>query len=115
MTYIANIPNCYEDEEEINCLLEEEGFGKNLKSSYKVRRRIERKEVLIAIRGGKCENCGYNKKAAALEFHHPNQKDFLIAPALSNFSDKQFNTILIPEVKKNTILLCANCHREEHN
>src|SRR5437667_9856329 len=37
---------------------------------YLRKRRRERKERLIALRGGKCEDCGYGTSSAALEFHH---------------------------------------------
>jgi hypothetical protein len=62
----------------------------------------------IEYKGGKCEYCGYNKYVGALEFHHidPTQKDptGLKAYKLSR---------LFAEVDK-CLLLCANCHREEH-
>lgn len=66
---------------------------------------------LIIDRGGKCERCGYNKCLAALEFHHlnPADKEFSISNnGLPSFEKAQ------KEANK-CILLCANCHREEHN
>lgn len=39
---------------------------KELKKSYYKRT----KEKLIEYKGGKCQVCGYNKCASALEFHH---------------------------------------------
>lgn len=60
-----------------------------------------------------CQKCGYNKSAAALDFHHidPSQKDTTIARMTSNnYSlDKVYD-----EIKK-CICLCANCHREFHD
>lgn len=70
------------------------------------------KRMLIQEAGGKCQNCGYNKCERALEFHHidPIQKDFgLSAQSLSRDIDT-----LRQEMKK-CILLCANCHAEEHD
>lgn len=62
----------------------------------------------IAYKGGKCEYCGYNKYIGALEFHHkdPTQKD---PTGLRAYKISR----LYAEVDK-CILLCANCHREEH-
>ena len=69
--------------------------------------------IFINNLGGCCSKCGYNKNLAALEFHHidPESKEFQIdIRRLSNTSmDK-----LQEEIHK-CILLCANCHREEHN
>lgn len=53
----------------------------------------------------------YDKCDQALEFHHidPNLKDFSIAHVkLTKFSAKIMN-----ELDK-CVLLCSNCHREEH-
>jgi len=73
------------------------------------RRRVSRRELAIEYKGGKCEHCGYNKFRGALEFHHkdPTLKDpqGLKAVKLSK---------LFAEVDK-CLLLCANCHREEHD
>ena len=74
-----------------------------------ITRRIqEARAAAVAYKGGKCEYCGYNKYIGALEFHHkdPTQKDpsSLRAYKLSR---------LFAEVDK-CLLLCANCHREEH-
>ena len=73
------------------------------------RRLIEAREKAFEYRGDKCEHCGYDKYRGALEFHHrdPTQKDptGLRAYKLSR---------LFAEVDK-CVLLCANCHREEHD
>ncbi len=71
--------------------------------------RKKRKEELIKYRGGKCENCGYNKINSALQFHHknPNEKDFNIGGRNYSFE------IMKKEVDK-CILVCANCHCEIH-
>lgn len=68
------------------------------------------KKALINRRGGKCEKCGYDKYMRALEFHHldPMEKDFGISRTLT----KSMAT-LIAETDK-CILLCSNCHAEEH-
>ena len=76
-----------------------------------IRRAI--KIQLVKYKGGKCEKCGYNKCMNALQFHHQNQKekDFNI----SNYACSKYLDLdkLYEEVDK-CILLCANCHAEEH-
>lgn len=114
MGYIANRPNCYEDEEELTRILREAGF--KVYTGHGVQRKIQRKKILMELRGNKCFRCGYDKNPAALDFHHhTDKKNFNIGMALHDFTDRQFEELIIPEVKELTILLCANCHREEHN
>lgn len=69
------------------------------------------KNMLIAYKGGKCERCGYNKSARALEFHHlnPEEKDFGISKVLTRSIQS-----LKDEADK-CILLCSNCHAEIHD
>lgn len=73
--------------------------------------RRKMKKKAIEYKGGKCCICGYNKCAAALDFHHPdpNKKDFGIATG----DYKSFEKIK-GELDK-TILVCSNCHREIHD
>lgn len=75
------------------------------------RRRKQAKILLVEYRGGKCERCGYSKCIGALEFHHinPKEKDF----SLSKTGRSKTIEAMKKEVDK-CILLCANCHREEH-
>lgn len=77
--------------------------------SIKVQKRRKKIRLMaISLLGGKCSRCGYDKCYEALDFHHKNgEKDF----AISSIS-KSWKSVLI-EIKK-CILLCANCHREEH-
>jgi 5-methylcytosine-specific restriction endonuclease McrA len=76
-----------------------------------VRRRKKLKELAIEYKGGKCERCGYCKSHRALEFHHlnPAEKDFGIG---DKGHTRSFEKIKV-ELDK-CIMLCANCHREEH-
>jgi len=71
-------------------------------------RLIASREAAIEYKGGKCEHCGYNKYRGALEFHHkdPTLKD---PTGLRAYNLKR----LFAEVDK-CVLLCSNCHREEH-
>lgn len=76
-------------------------------------RGLKRKYEAVQMNGGKCMRCGYNKNLAALDFHHrdPNTKKFQID--IRAFSNTNLDT-LREELDK-CDLLCANCHREEHN
>lgn len=75
------------------------------------RRRTKLKALAVEYKGGSCERCGYNRCIQALDFHHrdPTQKDFGIAEAGET---RSFEKIKI-ELDK-CLLLCSNCHREEH-
>jgi hypothetical protein len=76
---------------------------------YQKKKRVELKTELIAMRGGRCEQCGYSAATAALEFHHRDagSKEFQIS--YGSVSRKR----LWAEALK-CDLLCANCHRLRH-
>ncbi len=71
-----------------------------------------RKTKLRAVeyKGGKCEDCGYNRCAAALIFHHrdPKEKEFQISGKTLAWAK------VVVELDK-TVLLCSNCHAERHS
>lgn len=75
------------------------------------RQRFGVKEKAIEYKGGKCERCGYNRCIRALVFHHldATKKSFGIS---GNHGRKW--EMLIKELDK-CILLCSNCHMEEHD
>jgi len=77
---------------------------------YTQKNRWKTKLKAIEYKGGKCEVCGYNKCHDALEFHHldPDEKDFGIGCG-NTYSWERTKS----ELDK-CIMLCANCHREEH-
>lgn len=93
---------CYECSPTIN-----ESFTR---SDNIIAKRRAIKKQLIKEAGGKCQKCGYDKCMRALEFHHldPNEKDFGISRQLNRSMNELRN-----EIKK-CILLCSNCHAEEH-
>jgi len=78
-------------------------------SQYK--RGFSRKIKLINMLGGCCSKCGYNKNISALHFHHLRDKVFNLD--VRKISNSSMDRLLL-EVNK-CILLCANCHSEEHN
>lgn len=73
------------------------------------RHRRKLKAVLMAEAGGACRQCGYDRYAGALQFHHvdPSKKAFALATrGLTRPLEE-----LRKEAKK-CVLLCANCHAE---
>lgn len=64
------------------------------------------------LRCGMCADCGYSSNPSVLEFHHtnPNEKEFAIG---AGGITRSFEKVKI-ELDK-CLLLCANCHREEHD
>jgi hypothetical protein len=91
----------------------QEGKGK-LYSSYttlKMREiNLRRKQRAVDYKGGQCDLCGYSKCVGALEFHHqdPGSKDFGVSSKKTSWEEMK------RELDKCSIL-CANCHREEHD
>ncbi len=76
---------------------------------YQKKMRVRLRGELLASRGGRCEDCHYDRAPAALEFHHRDArtKDF----ALSSVSTVPAR--IWAEAAK-CDLLCANCHRRRH-
>ena len=75
------------------------------------RRGIEKKIKAVLDKGGKCSKCNYDKNLSSLSFHHLHDKDFNLD--IRRFSNTK-DSILEAELQK-CILLCMNCHNEEHN
>lgn len=69
------------------------------------------KKEQVEYKGGKCVRCGYDKSLAALEFHHidPSLKDKDMAYHMQGRKIER----CYKELDK-CILLCSNCHKEEH-
>lgn len=74
------------------------------------KRRRALRERAIRYLGGKCEACGYQTCAAAMDFHHtdPTRKDFTISQRMTSFE------AIRAELDK-CVLLCSRCHREVHD
>lgn len=75
-------------------------------------RRKKIKLMAVEYKGGKCEQCGYDRCIGALEFHHldPAEKDFSIGGKGYTRSWE-----VTKEELDKCIMVCANCHRELHN
>jgi hypothetical protein len=83
----------------------------NLQAARVIVHRQAMKARAVTYKGGKCERCGYDKCQAAMDFHHrdPSRKDFSISSGRTMSWERA-----VRELDK-CILLCSNCHREEHD
>lgn len=82
------------------------------KAKYKSIKRKENKQKALEYFGCKCARCGIvSEHICIYDFHHkdPNEKEF----RLNNSLDYSWEKLII-ELNK-CELLCANCHRIEHN
>ena len=71
------------------------------------------KEKAVASKGGKCYHCGYDRYIGALEFHH---LDPTVKEDVGSWNRKWMKKwTSIEESIKDCVVLCANCHREEHH
>lgn len=73
-------------------------------------RRKKFKQFCIDYKGGSCVKCGYCKLITALEFHHLNPSEKEIEPSKMMGKSQNF----IKNELDKCILMCSNCHREEH-
>ena len=71
-----------------------------------------RKQKLIDMFGGKCSRCNYDRCRSALTFHHLDPSTKLFCLGVRELCKKSWDKI-INEANK-CILLCQNCHCEEH-
>lgn len=84
--------------------------GSQCRSCEISKRRMRKKSYYVNIKGGKCSRCGYDKNIGALHFHHIQDKNY----SLNSRELLLLNEDIIIKELENCILLCANCHAEEH-
>jgi len=70
------------------------------------------KKRVIEYMGGKCCRCGYQQCIAALELHHPNP--VIKEMGWDKLRKRTFEFIIQHIEEQGLVLICANCHREEH-
>ena len=70
----------------------------------RLRERVYAHKVAIG-----CGRCGFNAHGAALDWHHPNDDKE------RRLTVKSYFTPLGVAERAKCILICANCHRIEHN
>ena len=85
-------------------------YSKEKQAAYVMRRRDERKRILVDHFMDRCSDCGGTFPVCCYDFHHidPETKSFEIAPRL----DGNMETIM--EEAKKCIMICSNCHRIRH-
>ena len=90
---------------------------KKLKNLMGVRaitlKRQKRKEELVAMKGGKCQICGYDKCLSALHFHHRDPSTKTLELNKGTLNTYKWSRIL--EESHKCDLICSNCHAEEHD
>jgi hypothetical protein len=74
---------------------------------FKKKRRALKERIVLYL-GGECLRCGYKKCLAALHAHHHGIKKFGINESYTKSWEE------IEQELKNCVLMCANCHAEEH-
>lgn len=83
------------------------------KSSYREAALKWRKWLIDLKSSLKCEQCGYNKSPAALDFHHTDPKTKLFSINTTGIVKRSPQEI-DEEIKK-CVVWCSNCHREHHS
>lgn len=73
------------------------------------RRRRRAKAILVAEAGGRCRCCGYDRSAAALQFHHVDPTTKLFALGTRGLA-RSIDALRAEAAK--CVLVCANCHAE---
>ncbi len=109
-------PRCKKEKLNSNFYTRRNGTGKStyckICTGNQTKERLRKFKLLcLEYKGGSCEYCSYNHCPVAMDFHHkdPAEKKF----SMSSRNLYSFNKKVREELDK-CLLLCANCHREEH-
>lgn len=86
--------------------------GGTSESLYNKNLRGVMKELLVALLGGKCRVCNYNKCMPSLCFHHYNPAEKAFELRSKELIKRSYVSVL--EEAKKCVLLCHNCHTEIH-
>lgn len=82
--------------------------------AYNLSKYEETRNYIFSLKT-KCSRCGYDKNPTALEFHHPNDDKELSISRYTRHPFCKHTKELIDKEAAKCEILCANCHREEHN
>lgn len=84
---------------------------KNCHNQKQIEHVKEMKVKAVEYKGGKCQECGYCKNYAALDFHHldPKEKDVNWKTA------RHWSWDRLREELDKCLLVCRNCHAEIHH
>ena len=85
---------------------------RNTYEEQKKRGQKRKLEVVLSL-GGCCSKCGYDKNLAAFDFHHKDPKTKSFGIDARKFANTSISKL--KEELDKCVLLCANCHREEHH
>lgn len=75
---------------------------------YYLRKRAQKQKVALG-----CSKCGYNKCGEALDWHHIEDNKEFNPSAILGKANREAWSLFQKEISK-CVVLCANCHREEH-
>jgi hypothetical protein len=76
-------------------------------------RRYRAKKTAVEYLGGECNRCGWSGNLSVFDFHHKNPKLKDFGPSSDELANKSWS--LVKKELDKCELLCANCHRLEHN
>jgi len=89
--------------------LDNKGGWMRCAKHFKIARQKIIKEALVDAMGGCCQKCGGVFSLCVYDFHHVGEKDSDPSYLIANRSVEK----IAEEIEK-CVLLCANCHRVEH-
>lgn len=86
------------------------------KDNDKINRYKTNKKIFLEFKGtDSCEICGYNECNAALDFHHPKDKDFMLGKVSIQYNSIGDLTNKIENELNKCIVICKNCHILKHS